>query len=78
MPDNLFCEDQKRITRGYKDGWTRSFVGHPEMNDDIKEMLHEHIKEGDAKRVLIFFHSFCDYDEEYSLFLLRELENGYL
>lgn len=76
MSDNLFCAGQQRVTNAYRDGYTRTFTGHPEMNDGIKNMLHAWVNDRKYSSVLLFFTEKCGFDEDYSGFLLRELLDG--
>jgi len=78
MGDNLFCDGQKYVSQGYSDGWMRSFKGHPEMADSIKSMLYGYVAKNQFAKMLIFFMTMCDYDEEYSHFMIREFMGGYV
>lgn len=78
MGEHLFCAGQTLVTNDYKDGWIRSFKGYPDMNDDIRSMLHDYVKKGQYASVLIFFVDKAGLDNEYSGFLLREMIRGYL
>jgi hypothetical protein len=78
MSEDLFCIGQKKPTQSYKDGWYRSFKGHPKMSANVLEMLKEYMKARQYNRVLIFFIGKCKYDEDYAGFLLRELNDGNL
>ena len=69
---NLFCEGQKVITDGYRDGYFRTFMGIPEMNKAAKDMIDEWLQGEEYEKVLLFFIEKCGYDAEYSGFLLRE------
>ena len=64
-------------TLAYRDGFERIFgQGVPEMNDAVKDMLHEWVKCEDYSKIMMFFLGTCDYTEDYSSFLLRELIRG--
>ncbi len=75
---NLFCDGQKITTGAFKDGWTRSFRGYPKMSPSIKKMLLDFTKKKQYAKMLIFFMAKCDYDEDYSYFLIREFVRGYV
>jgi len=60
----------------YIDGWTRVFTGIPEMNKSVKDMLHAYRDMGAYGKIMLFFTEKCEFDEEYSEFLLRELIEG--
>ena len=78
MTECLFCEGQKLITDNYRDGWYRIFVGHPPMNNEVRKMLYDYADEGKFASILIFFADKCEYDNEYSAFLMREVIRGYI
>lgn len=76
MSENLYCEGQRYVTENYCDGWMRSFRGVPKMSPAIIEMLREYAKDEDYIKMSIFFIEKCDYDEDYSAFLIREFIRG--
>ena len=76
MSDNLFCPGQKITTPQFTDGWYRSFKGYPDMNEPVLKMIREYVDEGEYGRVLIFLTGECNFDNDYSEFLLREFIVG--
>lgn len=76
MSENLYCNGQKFVTDEYKDGWLRSFKGYPDMNDGVKKLLQGYADEGRYTSILLFFANKCDFDVEYSSFLMREFARG--
>jgi len=74
MSENLFCPGQKRIGCRYKDGWYRSFVGVPEFSRAAKELLARYVGKGDYAGALSVLMDKFGFDEDYSLFVIRELE----
>jgi len=72
---NVYVSGNKTVNhdREYHDSHTRTFIGHPDMNDEIKKMLQFWAKRRKYKKILLFFMVKCKFDEEYSVFLLREL-----
>jgi len=78
MAENLFCPGQMYVTDSYKDGWFRTFKGHPPMNDDVKKMLYGYAKYGDYAAILLFLCEKAGLDQEYSGFILREVIRGYI
>jgi len=78
MTENLFCDGQKFVTDQYKDGWYRSFMGYPDMNEGVKKLLQGYAKKGKYTSILIFFADKCGYDTEYASFLMREVARGFI
>ncbi len=78
MSENVYCAGQKKVTTNYRDGITRIQRGHPDMNKDVKMMLWEYKKKGKFSSILLFFVDKCEFDEEYSAFLLREVMRGHI
>ena len=78
MGENLYSPGQKTPTQTTRDGWTRTYKGHPPMNDDVKKMLYGYAQKSKIESILLFFLDICGYDEEYSSFLLREVIRGYI
>jgi len=66
------------MTEAYADGWYRSFTGYPEMGKDVKDMLKGWAKKGQFAKILIFFVDKCNFDNDYSAFLVREILRGYI
>lgn len=64
--------------RSYNDGHMRTFRGHPKMSNAIKELLDEYIKIEEYQKVVLFFTGHCNFDLDYSEFLLREIIKGKL
>jgi len=78
MGENLFCLGQTLVTDSYKDGWIRTYKGHPPMNDDIRDMLYSYAKKGDYAAILLFLSEKVGLDPEYSGFITREIIRGYI
>ena len=64
------------MTITYNDGWIRTFEGYPEMNKEVKEFLYDFIEKEKYGSIVAFFMGVCEFDEDYSYFLLRELMRG--
>ena len=78
MSENLYCPGQKKITQTTKDGWTRIYKGYPPMNDEVKKMIYDYVRDDEYAKLLLFFTSVCEFDDEYSSFLMREAIRGYI
>ena len=48
------------------------------MNEEVKKMLYGYVQKGRFESILLFFVEKCEFDEEYSSFLLREVIRGYI
>lgn len=58
----------------FRDGYERIWgQGIPEMNDEVRNMLSEWLETKSYSSIVYFFMGTCDYSEDYSHFLLREL-----
>ena len=77
MPVDLFCSEQKVITHQYRDGYFRTFRGYPAMSSRERGLLYKWIK-SEPERVTEYLEDTLGLDAEYSEFLIRELERGYL
>ena len=73
MSDNVFCPGQRRINGKYRDGWYRSFVGMPQFSKAAKGLLVRYIEEGDFAAAMVVLTDKFGLDEDYSLFVIREL-----
>jgi len=80
MADDLYAPGNKLSihSQQYRDNYTRTFVGYPEMNHYIRNMLIAFVDSGDLKKLLIFFKNTCKFDSDYAGFLYREALNGNL
>lgn len=78
MPENVFCAGQKNTSQSYKDGHTRTFRGYPAMSDAVLNLLGVYLKKKEYNKIMMFFAGICEFDEEYSGFLTRELIRGNL
>ncbi len=78
MAENVFCAGQKIVGLDARDGWFRTFRGHPPMNDDVKGMIRQYAKKGQYAKILVFFSCKCKFDNDYSEFLTREAVRGYI
>ena len=78
MGETLYCSGQMYVTEAYADGWIRTYIGYPDMNKDIKDMLKGWAKKGQFAKILIFFSDKCDFDNDYASFLMREISGGYI
>ena len=78
MSENVFCAGQKINNQHVRDGWFRTFRGYPEMNEGIKRMLQIYAKKGQFAKILVFFSCKCEFDNDYSEFLTREVARGFL
>ena len=76
MGENLFCENLKSVSNDYVEGWYRTYVGYPDMNDMVKNMLTEYVGNGDVTKIFLFFSETCGFSEHYSSFLMREVMRG--
>ena len=76
MSENLFCSGQKVLRN--TDAWYRTFKGHPKISKNVREMIGEWIDEERYNRAMIFFMGRCEFDEDYSEFLVREMISGNL
>ena len=66
-------------TLASRDGYERIWgEGIPEMSEAVKEMLHDWKEKEDFDKIMLFFMGKCDYSEERSGYLLRELMRGYI
>ena len=66
------------VSTFYKDGHTRGYRGYPEMSDVVKKLLGVYLKKKQYNKIMMFFAGICEYDIEYSGFLVRELIRGNL
>ncbi len=72
----MYCRGQKKINRDTTDGWYRTFRGYPEISKAGLKMLKEYIVTKEFGKIMLFFQGHCDFSEDYSGFLLRELIRG--
>lgn len=73
---DLFCPGQKVVGKRYQDGWFRTFKGVPEVSEAVKDMLDLYIRKGQYQRAHLFFTVHCEFDDDYAMFLIRELKSG--
>ena len=67
----------KPSTKSSRDGWERVFGGGiPEISKSVKDMLHEWKEAEEYERIILFFMGTCDFSQERSEYLLRELLRG--
>jgi len=60
-----------------RDGFDRIWGdGIPEISKAVREMLHEWKDGEDYEKILLFFLGTCDYSQDRSEYLLRELLRG--
>ncbi len=78
MPEDLYCAGQRITNQDTTDGWFRTFRGYPKMNGAIKSMLKTYAKKGQMGKMLVFFVCKCEYDNDYSEFLIRDFMRGYI
>ena len=72
----MFCDGQKIVTPGMMDGWYRTFRGYPDMSEHAEKMLRKWSKKGEYAKMLLFFMTKCEFSEDYSWFLIREINAG--
>ncbi len=73
---NMYCAGQKFIPQNGKDGWYRTFRGYPKMSESALNMLEEYLEDEQYNKIMLFFMGRCEFSEDYSGFLLRELMRG--
>ena len=78
MGEDLFCSGQKITNQDTTDGWYRTFKGYPRMGIEIKKMLNGYAKKGQLGKMLVFFVCKCEYDNDYSEFLVRDFLRRYI
>ena len=60
-----------------RDGYERIWgEGIPEISDAVKKMLYEWKDKEDYEKIMLFFMGKCDFSEDRSEYLLRELLRG--
>jgi len=66
-------------TLASRDGWERTWgEGIPKISKAVKTMLYDWVKSKEYNKIMIFFVGTCDFTEERSEFLLRELLRGWI
>lgn len=75
---NVYCMGNRGSGQEYGDNYTRTFTGHPKMNDGVCKMIQRWVNAGSAQSIYLFFAEKCEYDHEYSGFLMREAMRGNL
>ena len=73
---NLFCDGQKILTDNYKDGYMRTFKGIPSINSVAKKLIRDYIENKQYEKAILYFMAFCEYERDYSEFLVREFIRG--
>ena len=76
MGENLFCSGLHRVSDEYRDGWTRIKIGHPAMSLEVWELIEEWLDSGNISACILFFTEKCEFDTEYTGFLIREFLRG--
>ena len=64
------------LSGDYIDGWYRTYIGYPDMNDMVTNMLKEFASKGDTTKIFLFFNETCNFGDGYSSFLMREVMSG--
>lgn len=66
-------------TDASRDGYERVWgEGIPKISPPVKKMLYGWIKTKEYGKIILFFTEYCDFTEERSEFLLRELMRGWI
>ena len=66
-------------TRAYRDGFERTFgEGVPKISEPIRKMLYDWKKTKEYNKIVLFFIGKCDFTQERSEYLLREVLRGWL
>lgn len=76
MSENLYCIGQRKPNFNWTEGYMRTFMTPPELGKEVREMLDEYIEGEEYAKAIIFFRKYCKLDEDYSVFLVREMING--
>jgi len=66
-------------TLASRDGYERTWgEGIPKISEPVKKMLYGWEKTKDYSKIILFFIGTCDFTQERSEYLLRELQRGWI